>query len=151
MELNEFGRTDGITPLSVPAGATVEFHLAFQASPHGIPNLVNASLVVTGATWDRVEVPIDFLIGNATLIPAVAPDRVDFIAEPGQPQAFDVIIASAPSSTTMLAYVEDGGSIMDVQQATAFRTVKKQLTDDEISQLPPALQDKARKDGNPCG
>ena len=147
VELNEFGRTDGITPLSVPAGATVEFHVAVQASAQGTASLVDASLVVTAATWDRVETPVAFLVGNAASIPVVAPAHVDFIAEPGQLQTFDVTIASAPSSTTMLAYVEDGGSIMSVQQATAFRTVKKQLTEAEISQLPPAMQDDARKNG----
>jgi hypothetical protein len=147
VDYTEFGRTDGITPLSVPWDASVEFHLEFLASPQSIPNLVNASLVITGATWDRVEVPIHFLVGKAITIPAVAPDKVNFIAEPGQAQTYDVIIASAPSSTTMLAYVEDGGPIIGVQRAIAFRTVKKAFTQEEINELPPSMRDKARRDG----
>jgi hypothetical protein len=147
VDYTEFGRTDGITPLSVPADASVEFHLVFLASPESISNLVNASLVITAAAWDRVEVPIHFLVGNAITIPAVAPDTVNVVAEPGQAQTYDVIIASAPSSTAMLAYVEDGGAIIGVKQAIAFRTIKKEYTEEEINELPPSERDKARRDG----
>lgn len=121
--------SDGRTPPTVAAGFLVQFHLEFSATQQQAPEVTAATLVIEGSTWERVEIPVFFLIGTATSVPTVEPAAIRRAAEPGEILTQDVVIADAPSAARAVAFAAKGGPIIRLQKLIALRPVKRNYTE----------------------
>jgi hypothetical protein len=150
-ETTEFGRSDGTTVLSVPADAQVSFAVAIAAPAQHVPDVVDAQLRISAREWDPIDAPLHILVGRASITPQVIPANVGRVVEPGEESAYTVMIESAPSSTKMVAFVENGESFIDVKNMIALRTVRRPMTEEEIAELPPfpsSVRERARREGS---
>jgi hypothetical protein len=136
-EIQEIARAEDGGPLTVSAGVMVQVAIEFLAPPQAAPPVTVATLVIEGTTWERVEVPLCFLTGSTTWIPDVEPTSIRLAAEPGETLTQDVVIARVRQAATMLAYIENGDSVIRIKAVIAYRPVRKEYTEDELNELPP--------------
>ncbi|MFD0368422.1 LGFP repeat-containing protein [Streptomyces sp. NPDC059071] len=78
----------------------------------------------------------------------IEPASMHRVAEPGQTVVQDFVVApDAVPNGTMAGSVVGGDSFIRFRNLVCFRKEFHPLSDEEIEQLPPALREKARKEG----
>lgn len=142
--------TDGTRPLEVPTGehGGPDLRVNVELAAGADPALAAATLVVTGTSWGRIEVPLLALRSTAAVPVQLVPDAVSASARPGDVLT-PVVAAVAPEDATVLATLQRG-TFVRIVGATAFAPVHRELTDDEIDRLephPPSIRADARRDG----
>lgn len=146
--LVETGRSDGSTPLRVPAGAAVSVELEFSPPAQQPAGLTAATLVVEGTAWELIEVPLYLFVGEATILPTVEPHGFQLGLKPGETRTVGVnAIGSGETGSTVVGYVVNGGSAIRVKGLILFKPVKKHYTEEEIAEMPQELREAASRRG----
>jgi hypothetical protein len=144
----ETGRSNGVTSLAVAAGATVQVTVAIAGQR--TPDVAAATLLIEGASWGRVEVPVVVLPGNATTVAACVPSVILLAAKPGEVVAPRVSVFEAPEAATVVALLAHGGPVIGIKYAIAMERVRRMFTEEEIAELPPlppSIREDARRNG----
>jgi hypothetical protein len=102
-QYREIGRTDGTTPLDVPRGARLTMNVACSVPAENPPDSDFNTLLIEGTTWQRVEVPIEFMIGLVTV--TLVPDS-PAIAQ-GDSAPLQATITSVAGPATDVAFAMD--------------------------------------------
>jgi hypothetical protein len=76
-------QSDGATPIAVAAGAQVVVTIAFAPTA---PGLASGTLVLTGQSWGRVEVPVLAAAGASLATPVVSQDQLGLVVSPSGSQ-----------------------------------------------------------------
>ncbi len=112
-------RVDGSGPVTVSAGLNVEFHLTLAALAPNAPGIALATLTISVPGWDDINVPIQILSQTGQIASTAQPPQVDVLLAPGATGGATVTIASAPSTTSLIAHVESDTAMISLQKATA--------------------------------
>lgn len=150
VEIQEAGRSDGRTPLTVSTGFQVQIQMDFAAPLQQAPEVTTAVLRIDGTTWERVEIPLVLLIGRGAFAPAVVPREIRLAAEPGQVVTESFAVRDVPGAAKVMAHVEGGGAIIQLKRLAILRPIEKAFTEDEIDELPPfppSIRENAWKNG----
>ena len=102
-QYREIGRTDGSSPLDVPQGARLTMNVSATAPAVDPPDSDFNTLLIEGTTWQRAEVPVQFMIGLVTV--TLAPDNPT-IAQ-GSIGALQATITSVAGPATDVAFAMD--------------------------------------------
>jgi hypothetical protein len=144
----ETARSDGTTPLPVPAGATV--FVTVRLATKDAPDIAATTLVLDGASWGRIEVPVVVMSGAPIATAECVPPEINRIAIPGEVSTAFVSVMRAPEAATVLATLRGAGQVVRITHALAFVGERREFTEEEIAELPPhppSIREDARRDG----
>lgn len=149
-EREEFQRVQGESPVEVEAGQIIEINIEFSVAPQTLEGITAATLVVESSAWETTEVPIFCVVGRASAVPVVVPDKIRAALAPGETTSHVVMIPAAPSGDSLVACVINGGGVIRLKQVIAFASVRREFTEEEIAELPPfppSIRENARREG----
>ena len=112
-------QVDGSASATVQAGHNVEFHLALGAPLPESPGIALATLTISAAGWDDTNVPIQILNQTGQIVLTPTPAQVDVLLAPGGTCTATVTIASAPSTTSLIAHVESDSAMIALESIAA--------------------------------
>lgn len=138
----------GGDPIPVAAGETVVATVEISAVKKGVP-LISGQLVLEGQNWGRNEVPIAALLGRGAIDVVPVPAQIVVNIVPGELRERDVTIFKAPVEATVVAVLDTGSPHVRFARLMASGTEQRFFTDEELLELPPALRERARREGYP--
>jgi hypothetical protein len=139
-------QSDGATPIAVAAGARVVVTIAFAPTA---PGLAHGTLVLTGQSWGRVEVPVLAAAGASLARPVVSQDQLGLVVPPGG-AATPSLTVFAPPATTLLATVDGTEDVVRITDVVVLVGEHHDFTDEELQEFPPLpseVREQAAKEG----
>jgi len=146
IEMVPSGSAGAGVPFEVERGDTLLAR--FEATPASTTgNVTSTRLVFEGAVWGLVEVPVVPVIGRGQAEVAWVPDRIRVAVVPGQTVVRDVTVHRAPVQAQVVAVLDSMSPFVRVSGLVASRYERREFTEEEILELPPALREQARHTG----
>jgi hypothetical protein len=139
-------QSDGSTPIAVAAGAQVVVTVAFAPMA---PGLASGTLVLTGQSWGRVEVPVLAAAGASLATPVVSQDQVGLVVPPAG-AATPSLTLFAPPATTLLATLDGAEDVVRITDVVVRVGERHDFTDEELQEFPPfppEIREQAAKEG----
>jgi hypothetical protein len=135
--------SDGTSPIAVPARAQVVVSVTGTSSTLGVTRGV---LVLTGASWGTVQVPVYAVVGSATATPVASQTQVGLVLHPGD-AATPTVTVHAPSPATVMATLTPSSDVIQISAVIVRTGERREWTDDELLDLPRDMREQARKEG----
>ena len=145
----ESERVDGDAPIHVERGGALVATLQIEPLPKTARSRVNAGVTrvgFTGAGVDPIEVPVTVLTDRSEMPVTPVPERIVCAARPGEVTRKEVSVWKAPAGT-IVAWIDTASASIRLQSLVVQQQVQMWFTEEELAEMPPALREKARRNG----
>lgn len=149
VETVESERVDGDAPIHVERGGALVATLQIEPLPKTARSRVNAGVTrvgFTGAGVDPIEVPVTVLTDRSEMPVTPVPERIVCAARPGEVTRKEVSVWKAPAGT-IVAWIDTASASIRLQSLVVQQQVQMWFTEEELAEMPPALREKARRNG----
>jgi len=137
----------GSSSAHVSENTLVRFVIEVAAQSIAADGISIATLILESSGWESIELPVMIVVGHGTANYTVPQEQIRKALVPGESSSSSVIITNAPTGGPVTAFVIDGGTVVRIQALVASKSVRRELTPEEIETFPPSLREDAIRRG----
>ncbi len=142
-----FNLSDSAGPgqaVEVPPGSKVAALVEFSGAG-GKGRAVAGELRLEGRSVQSAH--LGLVVGSGIAVPHVEPSKIRVAIAPGQEIEQTVVVIEIPEAANAIALIDAPFGGLSIKNVVVFRQDRTPFTDEELEQLPPEMQEAARRDG----